>query len=84
MKKYKFNESDSSTTKFGKWLENIYAVSKNEKIRILHPVGFPLYLFTLIFTIVVDILDIEYNNNRTKLASVKYAYNLCKDIYEIY
>ena len=78
------NSSDVITTPLGKWLEKIYAVSKNGKIRILHPIGFMFYVFTFILIAIMDRFDFENNPNGTMYKSIKTSYKMCKELYEAF
>ena len=88
MKRYQFNDPNDPdagiTTSFGKWLEKIYAVSKNSKVRILHPIGFLLYLFTFTLIAIIDRVDFETNPNTTTWKSIKSSYKYCKELYEVF
>ena len=60
MTRHKLNEDEyDKPTKLGEVVEKYYGVSKNGKIRILHPIGLPLYLFTLFVGTVVAFLSFD-------------------------
>lgn len=87
MKRHLLNDpsdEDAITTPLGKWLEKIYAVSKNRKIRILHPIGFMLYAFTFSLIAIADRFDFENNPNGTMYKSIKTSYKMCKELYEAF
>lgn len=87
MKRYLLNDPDDQdeiTTPLGKWLEKVYAISKNRKIRILHPAGFIFYAFTFILLAVVDRFDFQDNPNGTAYKSIKKSYKMCKELFEAF
>ena len=87
MKRHLLNDpsdDDAITTPLGKWLEKIYAISKNRKIRIIHPAGFIFYAFTFILIAVMDRFDFENNPNATMYKSIKTSYKMCKELYEAF